>query len=182
MQPSPWAVQERFNVWSQAVENWGMWTLDEITEFIYIISCHVHDHQEKLLVKGERVSTNSKIILLVLMYSFFIIKIDQSSWSCPPIAEQGRSNESPTAAAEAEVNKATSTKLPIRCKQCMHFMFVLMKRISLSPNHSPQTSTIPNPRRPDWLLAELICSPNLSPSIKSLLDVPWIPSGQGQVQ
>jgi hypothetical protein len=36
----------------------------------------VHDHQEKLLVKGERVSTNSKIIPLILMYSFFITKIN----------------------------------------------------------------------------------------------------------
>ncbi len=55
----------------------------------------------------------------------------------------------PTAAAEAEVNKATSTKPPIWCKQCMQFMFVLMKRISSSPNHSPQTSAFPNPRSPD---------------------------------
>jgi hypothetical protein len=36
----------------------------------------VHDHQEKLLAKGEYISTNSKIILLVLMYSFFITKIN----------------------------------------------------------------------------------------------------------
>jgi hypothetical protein len=75
---------------------------------------------------------------------------DQFSWSCPPIAEQGCSNQSPTAAAEAEVNKATSTKLPIGCKQCMHFMSVQLKRISLSPNHLPQTSAFPNARRPDW--------------------------------
>jgi hypothetical protein len=65
-------VQERFNIWSQAVKKRGKWTLDAITEFIYIISCHAHDHQEKLLAKGERVSTKSKIISLVLMYSFFI--------------------------------------------------------------------------------------------------------------
>jgi hypothetical protein len=36
----------------------------------------VHDHQEKLLAKGECVSTDSKIILLVLMYSFFITEIN----------------------------------------------------------------------------------------------------------
>jgi hypothetical protein len=53
----------------------GKWTLDAITESIYIIACHVHDHQEKLLAKGQRVSTNSKIIPYVLMYSFFITKI-----------------------------------------------------------------------------------------------------------
>jgi hypothetical protein len=57
--------------------------------------------------------------------------------------------EVPIAAAEAEVNKATSTKLPIWCKQFMHLLFVLMKRISPSPNHSPQTSAFPNPHRPD---------------------------------
>ena len=36
----------------------------------------MHNHQEKLLAKGECVSTNSKIIALVLMYSFFISKIN----------------------------------------------------------------------------------------------------------
>jgi hypothetical protein len=36
----------------------------------------MHDHQEKLLAKGKRVSTGSKIIALVLMHSFFITKIN----------------------------------------------------------------------------------------------------------
>jgi hypothetical protein len=74
--PPPRAVQERFNVWSQAVKKQGKWTLDAIAESIYIIACHVHDHQEKLLAKGERVSTGSKIIVLILMYSSFITKIN----------------------------------------------------------------------------------------------------------
>ena len=69
-------MQERFNVWSQAVKKQGKWTLDAIAESLYIIACHVHDHQEKLLAKGECVSTDSKIIALVLMYSFFITKIN----------------------------------------------------------------------------------------------------------
>jgi hypothetical protein len=69
-------VQERFNVWSQALKKQGKWTLDAIAKSIYIIACHVHNHQEKLLAKGERVSTNSKIVALVLMYSFFITKIN----------------------------------------------------------------------------------------------------------
>ncbi len=69
-------VQERFNVWSQAVKKRGKWTLDAIAESIYIIALHVHDHQEKLLAKGEHVSTDSEIIALVLMYSFFINKIN----------------------------------------------------------------------------------------------------------
>ncbi len=69
-------MQERFNVWSQAAKKQGKWTLDAIAESIYIIAPHVHDHQEKLLAKGECVSTNSKIIALVLMYSFFITKIN----------------------------------------------------------------------------------------------------------
>ncbi len=43
---------------------------------MYIISCHVYDHQEELLAKGEHVSTDSKIILLVLMYSLFITEIN----------------------------------------------------------------------------------------------------------
>jgi hypothetical protein len=58
------------------VKKQGKWTLDAISKFAYIIACHVHDHQEKLLVKGECVSTDSKIITLVLMYSFFITKIN----------------------------------------------------------------------------------------------------------
>jgi hypothetical protein len=53
-----------------------MWTLDAIAVSIYIIACHVHNHQEKLLAKGERVSTDSKFIALALMYSFFITKIN----------------------------------------------------------------------------------------------------------
>jgi hypothetical protein len=80
--PPPQAVQERFNVWSQAVKKRGKWTLDAIAESIYIIACHVHDHQEKLLVKGERVSTNSKIIVLELMYSSFVNKINLSEAIC----------------------------------------------------------------------------------------------------
>ncbi len=78
----PQAVQERFNVWSQAVKKRGKWTLDSITESIYIISCHVHNHQERLLTKCEHVSTNSKIIPLVLMYSFFITKINLAEAIC----------------------------------------------------------------------------------------------------
>jgi hypothetical protein len=75
-------VQERFNVWSQAVKKQGKWTLDAIAESIYIIAHHVHDHQEKLLAKGDCVSTNSKIIAHVLMYSFFITKIDLAEAVC----------------------------------------------------------------------------------------------------
>jgi hypothetical protein len=74
--PPPQAVQERLSIWSQAVKKQGKWTLDAITEYIYIIAHHVHDHQEKLLTKGEHVSTGSKIILLILMYSFFSTKIN----------------------------------------------------------------------------------------------------------
>jgi hypothetical protein len=59
------------------VKKQGKRTLDAITESIYIISSHVHDNQEKLLVKGECVSTDStKIIPLVLMYSFIVTKIN----------------------------------------------------------------------------------------------------------
>jgi hypothetical protein len=58
------------------VKKQGKWILDAIAASIYIIACHVHDHQEKLLAKGECVSTNSKIISLVLVYSFFIPKIN----------------------------------------------------------------------------------------------------------
>jgi hypothetical protein len=72
----PIAVQEGFNIWSQAVKKQEKWTIDAIIKSIYIIARHVHDHQEKLLAKGERVSTNSKIILLILMYSFFITEIN----------------------------------------------------------------------------------------------------------
>jgi hypothetical protein len=152
------------------VKKQGKWTLDAIAESIYIIACHVHDHQEKLLAKGECVSTDSKIIALVLMYSFFITKINLAE-AIRQLQNKATAMNPQQQQQEAEVNKATSTKLPIRCKQCMHFIFVLMKRISSSPNHSPRTSPFPNPRRPDRMLAELRCSPNSSPSIKSLLGV-----------
>ncbi len=75
-------MQGRFNIWSQAVKKRGKWTLDAIAESIYIIACHVHDHQEKLLAKGKSVSTNSKIIALVLMYSFFITEINLAEAVC----------------------------------------------------------------------------------------------------
>jgi hypothetical protein len=42
----------------------------------------VHNHQEKLLAKGEHVSTNSKIIMLILMYSFFITEINLAEAVC----------------------------------------------------------------------------------------------------
>jgi hypothetical protein len=61
---------------AQAVKKQWKWTFDAIAESIYIIACHVHNHQEKLLAKRECVSTHSKIIPLVLMYSFFITKIN----------------------------------------------------------------------------------------------------------
>jgi hypothetical protein len=65
-------VQERLNIWKKQ----GKWTFNPIAELFYIIAWHVHYHQEKLLKKGGHVSTNSKIILLILMYSFFISKIN----------------------------------------------------------------------------------------------------------
>jgi hypothetical protein len=52
------------------------WTLDAIAKSIYIIAHDVQDHQEMVHAKGERVSTNSKIIALIIMYSFFITKIN----------------------------------------------------------------------------------------------------------
>jgi hypothetical protein len=58
------------------VKKRGKWTLDAIAKSVYIIPCHVHDHQEMLLAKEERVSINSKIIALVLMYSFFLSEIN----------------------------------------------------------------------------------------------------------
>jgi hypothetical protein len=42
----------------------------------------VHDHQKKLQVMGECVSTDSEIIMLVLMYSFFITKINLAEAVC----------------------------------------------------------------------------------------------------
>jgi hypothetical protein len=141
-------VQERLNVWSQAVKKQGKWTLDAITESIYIISHHVHDHQEKLLTKGERVSTNSKIIPLVIMYSFFITEINLAEAVCQ------LQNKATAINLQQQQHKQKSTKsLPPNfqygASKCMHFMIVLMKRISLSPNHLPQTSAFPNPCRPD---------------------------------
>jgi hypothetical protein len=43
--PPSRAVQERFNVWSQAVKKQVKWTLDAIAESVYIIARHVQDHQ-----------------------------------------------------------------------------------------------------------------------------------------
>jgi hypothetical protein len=64
------------------VKKQGKWTLDSIAASIFVIACHVHDHQEKLLAKGGCVSTNSKIIALVLMYSFYITEINLAEAVC----------------------------------------------------------------------------------------------------
>ncbi len=80
--PPPRAVQEMFNVWSQSVKKQRQWTLDALAKSINIITCPVHNHQEKLLVKGECVSTDYKIIALVLMCSFFITKINLAESNC----------------------------------------------------------------------------------------------------
>jgi hypothetical protein len=58
------------------VKHQGKWTLDGIAESVYIIACHIHDHQEKLHKNGESMSTDSKVDALVLMYSFFISEIN----------------------------------------------------------------------------------------------------------
>jgi hypothetical protein len=66
--------------WS--IDQGGKWTLDAIAEYINIIPHHMNDHQDKLLAKGEHVSTDSKIIALVLMYSFIITKINLAEAIC----------------------------------------------------------------------------------------------------
>jgi hypothetical protein len=78
----------------------------------------VHDHQEKLLAKGEHVSTNSKTIALVVMYIFFITEINLSE------AIRKLQNKATTTNLQcsSRVNKATSTKLPIRCEQCKFYV------------------------------------------------------------
>jgi hypothetical protein len=67
---------EKLDLWSQAVKQWGKWTFNGITESVYIIACHIHNHQEKLCKNGGSVSTNSKVNALVLMYSFFLSEIN----------------------------------------------------------------------------------------------------------
>jgi hypothetical protein len=72
----PRAIQDRFKAWSQAVKQRQKWTLDGIAESVFLIARHVHDRQEKLRVQGGRVTSDFKIIALVLMYSFFILEIN----------------------------------------------------------------------------------------------------------
>jgi hypothetical protein len=71
-------VKEKFDLWSQAVKQWGKWTLDGIAKSVYIIACHVHDHQEKICKNrdGGSVSTNYKVDALVLIYSFSLSEIN----------------------------------------------------------------------------------------------------------
>ncbi len=75
-----------------------------MAQSIYIIAHHVQDHQEKLMVKGERVFTNSKIIVLVLMYSIFITEIN--------LAEAIRQSQNKAAAMnlQQQQQKQKSTK------------------------------------------------------------------------
>jgi hypothetical protein len=64
------------------VKKQGKCTLNAIAKSVYIMACHVHGHQDKLWEKGGLVSTNSKIVTLVLMYSFFISKINLAEAVC----------------------------------------------------------------------------------------------------
>jgi hypothetical protein len=63
-------------LWRDARNKKGNWTLRGITESVYTIAKHVHDDQEKREKAGLRVSTDSKVIALVLMYKFFVRQID----------------------------------------------------------------------------------------------------------
>lgn len=69
-------VNKKFMLWRDARNKKGNWTLRGIAESVYTIAKHVHDDQEKREKAGLRVSTDSKVIALVLMYKFFVRQID----------------------------------------------------------------------------------------------------------
>jgi hypothetical protein len=64
-------------VWIQAIKSRGKWKLDAIATSIYLIARHVQDRQERLALCG-RASTDSKNVVLVLMYQFYITAINHA--------------------------------------------------------------------------------------------------------
>jgi hypothetical protein len=77
----PAAVRMKFDAWIQAVKSRGMRKLDAIAMSVFLIARHVHDRQEKFAMSG-RALTDSKIIVLVLMYRYYITEINRTELEC----------------------------------------------------------------------------------------------------
>ena len=86
----PRVVWDKFKLWRGAVKNRGKWTLDAIAESVFVISRHVHDHEEKMIKNGGGVFVDSRIEALVLMYKFFLMEIN--------LAEEVRQSQNRAAA------------------------------------------------------------------------------------
>ncbi len=117
----PHAIQDRFKAWSQVVKQQQKWTLDGIAKSVFLIACHVHDRQEKLCAQGGHVTSNSKIIALVLMHSFFFLEIN--------LAEAVRQSQNKAAISSLLTPKAMKPLPPNFCydadKVCI-FMYMSM--------------------------------------------------------
>ena len=66
-------------------------------------------HCQEKLSKSGHASTDSKIIVLMLMYKFFITEINHANLECQ--LQKGRGREEPTTADEVEGKKAAPGEL-----------------------------------------------------------------------
>ena len=73
--PPPSSAREVQHLGS-SIKKRGKWKLEKSAELVYIIARHVHNHREKLRKKGSCVSTDFKVIVLGLMYSYFINEVN----------------------------------------------------------------------------------------------------------
>ncbi len=96
--PPPAAVRMKFDAWIQAVKSRGKWKLDAIAMSVFLIARHVHDRHEKLAMSGHS-STDSKIIVLMLMYRYYITKINHAKLE----------RQSQNAAAEKSLHQQQTT-------------------------------------------------------------------------
>ena len=75
-------MTKKFNLWSQAVKQWGKWTINRIADSVYIIAKHVCDNQDRIVKRGGSESDDSKVVAILLMYRFFIAEIDMAEVIC----------------------------------------------------------------------------------------------------
>ena len=98
----PREVRDKFVAWTQAVKQRSKWSLDGIAQSVFIIARHVHDRQEKIRKNEGWATKDSKIIALVLMYSFFLSEIN--------LAEADRQSQNQAALSNLQQAKPKAMK------------------------------------------------------------------------
>jgi hypothetical protein len=103
------------------VKQQGKWTINRITDSVYIIAKHIHDHQERIVKRGGSKLDDSKVVALLLMYCFFIAEI--------AVAEVVRQSQKKVPAKSLQQHKSMTVKpLPTNfhygtSKVCVVFVF-----------------------------------------------------------